>query len=636
MTANGYLQTTAKLASALRSWAAKTRPINRGDYFRVQGIDLSNRIMGMDDLFFVDKHDHFRPSPGSELRLMNQEMLDTSTLRNSFFPQVLQSHSRVLDLALKLTFRGRFQILVYQSRLGEPPIPLAERIFASEETATVRLDLGSVQNLPRNVRLFWVARALNDACELMSVTWEALAPATTEGRMVVLIRTFGRTHDVQNLLDQFQDQAAQGGYSDVLANIFFLIYDSSTGLDATSYADLAGSDLLNTFVMSGPNLGGGGNMSVELLALQQAVKDSGVIINELVLTDDDIDVSVESLSRNWGTTLFRRDNAFHTLPVFMKSEPRRVWEDGGFWGRYTPGSPRGKRTAIAPRLLRHSRIFKGSDHLDEMARLHHAEYSTFIFLSMPYVRLSEIGLPIAFFLRGDDIEFNLRHAAAGGVTVSNPNMCAWHEPAHSYAQEYMSIAHGVIINMAYGQDKPDDLVAFFHARAGAHMSISDVAGLTVYAEVLADLVAGDRLMAANFAPHYLSMIARFKSFDAAYSTMPDELIDTLREASRREGKLTHVVPFLYMQAHGGEMPLDLDRVVLWNPHTEKRYVYDPSEADRLATLSTVAARLYAALSAFTQRYDELRAIYRARMAETSAPAFWQAEADAGQFGVLYG
>ena len=636
MTANGYSQTTDALAAALGSWAAKTKPLKKGDYFRVQGLDLSNRIMGLDDLFFVDKHDHFRPRPGTELRLLNQEMLDTSALRNSFFPQVLQSHSRVLDISLNLAFRGRFQILVYQSRLGEPPTPLAERIIASDEPDTIRIDLGSVQNLPRNVRLFWVARALNDACELMNVTWEARAPATIEGRMVVLIRTFGRTHDVQNLLSQFQDQAARRDYSDVMSNLFFLVYDSSTGLDATSYSELAGHDLLNTFVMSGPNLGGGGNMSVELLALQQAIKVSGVVVNELVLTDDDIDVSVESLSRNWGTTLFRKDNAFHTLPVFMKSEPRRVWEDGGFWGRYTPGSPRGQRTAIAPRLLRHNRIFKGFDHLDEMARLHHAEYSTFIFLSLPYARLGEIGLPIAFFLRGDDIEFNLRHAAAGGVTVSNPNMCAWHEPAHSYAQEYMSIAHGIIINMAYGQDKPDDLAAFFHARAGAHMSISDVAGLTVYAEVLADLVAGDRLMAPNFTPHYLSMITRFKSFDAAYSTMPDELVDTLREASQREGKLTQVVPFLYMHAHGGEMALDLDRVVLWNPHTEKRYVYDPSEADRLATLSTVAARLYAGLSTFTQRYEELRVHYRARMTETSAAPFWQAEADAGEFGVLYG
>ena len=53
-------------------------------------------------------------------------------------------------------------------------------------------------------------------------------------------------------------------------------------------------------------------------------------------------------------------------------------------------------------------------------------------------------------------------------------------------------------------------------------------------------------------------------------------------------------------------------------------------------LSTVAARFYASLSAFTQNYDELRAHYRQKLAETSAPAFWQHIAERARFEVLYG
>lgn len=633
MTTQGFSETVEKLSAALGRWSAKTAPIAKGDDVRLQGLDLSNKITGLDDLFFVEEQDHFRPRPGVGMHFLNQEMMNTGTLRNSFYPQIFSAHCQNMDFSLHLRFRGRFQVLVYQSRLGHPPMALAERIVHSDEVTDVQVPLGAIQSLPRGARLFWVARALHDGCELVDATWEAHAPAATEGRMVVLIRTFGRTRDVRNLLAQFQEQAKDGDYARVLGNLFFLIYDSSPGLDETTYAELKEDELLNTFVMTGPNLGGGGNMSLELLTLQKAVAASGVTINEVLLTDDDLQVSLESLARNWGATLFRKDNAFHTLPVIMQSEPRRMWEDGGFWGRFTAESPRGKRSVIAPRLLRHSRIFRAFDFLDDMARLHHAEYSTFIFLSMPYGRLEEIGLPAAFFLRGDDIEYNLRHAAAGGVTVSNPNMMAWHEPAHSYAQEYMSIAHGVVINMAYGQDKPDDFTAFFHARAGAHLSVSDVAGLSVYAEVLGDLVAGDRLMVQGFADHYLAMIARFKSFDAAFATMPDELVETLSEASRRAGKETSVLPFLYMKAVGGEV--DLDRVVLWNPHTERRCIYDPSEPQRLAALSTVAARLYAALSTFTQRFDELRAHYQQRLSETSTPAFWQEVANKATFGVLH-
>lgn len=634
MPENGLSRTVEKLGLALAKWAGQTRPIAKGQDFRIQGIDLSNRLMGLDDLFFVVDHDHHRPRPGEKLRLLNQELLNTGTLRNSFYPQIMGSHAQTMDLSLHIRFRGRFQVIVYQARPGHAMVPLAERILSSQEPSDARIDLGSLGLLPRSARLYWVARALNDSCELFGVAWEGRAPAATEGRMVVMIRTFGRTSDVQNLLRNFQAQSAFDDYGHILANTFFLIYDSSKGLDGTSYAELNDHGLLNTFVMCGPNLGGGGNMSMELLALQQGLLAANVTVNEMVLTDDDLQVSLESLARNWGATLFRKDNAFHTLPVFMQSDPRRMWEDGGFWGRFTADSPSGQRSVVAPRLLRHNQVFRVSDHIDNMARLHHPEYSTFIFLSMPYSRLGEIGFPTAFFLRGDDIEFNLRHAASGGVTVSNPNLAAWHEPAHSYAQEYMSIAHGVVINMAYGQDKPDELTAFFHARAMAHMSVSDVAGLTVYAEALADLVSKDRLMKPDFPDHYLAMIARYKSFDSAFVTLPDEVVENLSAASSKAGKVTAVAPFLYMATQASD-PV-LDRVVLWNPNTDRRNIYDPNAPDRLMALATVAARFYAALSAFTEGYDALRAHYLQRLTETSAQAFWLSMAETAPFEVLHG
>ncbi len=623
-----------KLQAALQRWAGQTVPLNCGDSFRLHGIDQSNTVVGLDDLFFVVQDDHFRPKDEVGMQLLNQEFINTGTLRNSFFPQILMAHAENLDLTLKFLFQGRFQVTVYQSRVDHDPVALIEKILSSDEMVAVNVPIGAISALPRGVRLFWVARALSDACVLLDATWQAQAPIATEGRMAVVIRTFGRAAEVQRLLASFSDQSLTGDYGQMLKNTFFIVYDALDPNKTPSYSPPAQDHALNLFVLSGPNMGGAGNLSLELLALQQAVAGAGITVNELVVADDDVLLSLESLARHWATTLFRKDQAFYTCPIFLKSEPRMMWEDGGLWGRYTQENPSGQRRAVAPRLLRHAKIFHGSDHLDEMARLHHPEYSAFIFLSLPFDRLSQLGLPCAMFLRGDDIEYSLRNIAAGGVTVSNPNLAAWHEPAHSYAQEYMSIAHGVIINMAYGQRKPDDLARFFHRRAAAHLSLSDVAGLTVYAEALADLVACDRLLQPNFAPHYLSVIARFKSFDVAFSVMADELVASLTASSAREGKVTVTAPFLYMDAYSGTDPLD--HVVLTNSHTDRRCIYDPFEPDRLAALSSVAARLYASLSLFIQNFDTLRAHYRQKIAASADPAFWLAEAEGKSFEVLHG
>lgn len=380
-------------------------------------------------------------------------------------------------------------------------------------------------------------------------------------------------------------------------------------------------------------MGGAGNLSLELLALQTAVAQAGITVNELAVADDDVSLSLESLARNWAATLFRSDQAFHTLPIFLKSEPRIMWEDGGFWGRYTPDSPGGQRRVVAPRLLRHAKLFGD---LTIWATWRVCTIRNIRLLSScrcPMPVWESWACPAPCFC----VVTILNTACAmprRGVTVSNPNLAAWHEPAHSYAQEYMSIAHGVIINMAYGQRKPDDLATFFHRRATVHLSLSDVAGLTVYAEALADLVACDRLLQPNFVGHYLSIMARFKSFDAAFSVMADELVASLKDASAREGKATVVAPFLYMDPFSGAEPLD--HVVLFNPHTDRRCIYDPFEADRLAALSSVAARLYASLSVFIQNFDALRAHYRQKIATTADPGFWLTEAQGKSFGVLHG
>lgn len=634
MTDHDFATTVDRLSQAFTQWSKGARPVKAGSWVRLQGLDRSNRLVGIDDLFFADDDGAIRPALGRPMQMSEGQSIDTGTLRNSFFPQVLASHAQEMDLSLHFRFRGKVKLTLWQNRPHSEAMVLAEASTSAPdgEIGSLRLDLGSTEHLAQGARLFWRATALDDDCEVMDATWEGRAPRSTEGRIVVLIRTFGRTRAVKSLMRQLNEQSRGTGLLPALSNFFFVIYDASPGVDETTYAELAQYDRLNSFALAGPNLGGGGNMSLELLLVQKALAQSGVTVNELLLTDDDVQLSLETLLRNWGATLFRKDNAFHTLPVLMLSEPRRVWEDGAFWGRFTEENPDPDRASLSPRLLRHNRVMRGRDHLDEMARLHHAEYSTFIFLSMPMGRLAEIGLPAAFFLRGDDIEYNLRHAANGGITVSNPGLAGWHEPGHSYAQEYLSIAHGTIVNMAYGQTTPNDLCSFFLDRAQAHLSIGDVAGLSVYAEVLGDLIAGDRLLGPQFAQHSLAVIARFRSFEQAFSQMPDELVDSLVAAAARRNQRTAVVPCLYMKPQVLDQPLV--KVVLNQPFTGKRAVHDPRDPERMVALAMVAGRLYAALAEFTAHFNQWRDHYAEKLVASTEPAFWESVAAPLSFRVL--
>ncbi len=623
-------KTIEVLAAELSKWSSVTTPVHKGDWVPIFRMDQSNQIASLDPLFFESEGiEQVSLSGKRALPLLRQQVVSTGGLRNSLFTEVFRKHSKFDRIRLSVDVEGAFAYEVCRttstgttSLLGQGTLlPGADAADSRRTEAPVTL---SIENdLGRNARLHWSLRALSDDAVIHDAVWHATAPGESAARMVVVLRTFGRTADIKSLLQAFEQQCRFSPvYARLLQNVFFYVLDTSGGLSAGDYEDFAGLAHVRAHVVKGANLGGGGNMSQALLQLDQAIGHAGIEVNELLLLDDDLSLSLESLLRHWATTVFRADTTIFTLPVLMKSEPAKMWEDGALWGRFLDDDLSADRTAIAPRLLRHNRDVLEDGFADEMAPAHYPEYCTFIFFSLPYARFTELGYPAAFFLRGDDIEYSLRHRAAGGAILSNANLCAWHEPAHSYGQEYMSIAHGIIINMRYGATEPSSFARFFHQRLVAHASISDAAGLRLYAKVLADLNGKTMFLTHEFAARYVRRLGEFKAFDAAFEYVAPDLRAALRENAELNSTALGEYGFLYPPV---EARTRFTRVILENPHTDSARVYDPRNPAILADCAAAAAEFAPELSAFLTGYDALRAHYLERFETVSKAEFWQRE-----------
>jgi GT2 family glycosyltransferase len=626
-----------ELAKSLKNWAVQCQPINQGDALTIAGLDRSNKSRALESLFFTDDQGLISGSGEGPIDFTSFERLNTGTFQNSFYPEIFRRHTSYERFRLRLEVTGSFALEMSSATQGQPVTTLEEQVFSrtgaladeeeAEETYEIKVDVPMNLGVPKNARLFWNLTALEDGARLHRGEWEALAPKNALGRMVVLLRTFGRTADILALLQSVQETASSdSSYARMLRNTFFLILDTSTGVEATDYGSMEQYGHINSFVFRGPNLGGGGNMSQALMVLEDAVEKTGVDVGELLLLDDDLHLSLESLRRHWASTIFRSDSTMFTLPVFMKTQPKRIWEDGAFWGRFTGSKTSAGRDSIAPRLLRHNLVFEGYNHLDEMSRAHYPEYCTFIFLSLPYSRFRELGYPVAFFLRGDDIEYSLRNHKAGGRTMSNPNLSAWHEPAHSYAQEYMSIAHGMIINMAYGEETADNFLSFFQERAVAHLSVADPLGLTLYAEVLKDLLECKVFLELGFAEHYVKKLKFFKAFDAHYEYIPDDVLNEFSVRAEGAAKTAARHGFLYMPLEGRR---DLGWVILENPHNESHWAYLPHDADNRVRVTRAAADLFSQIDRLERDFEKISTHYRSRLEATSQREFWDKELSDG-------
>lgn len=553
--------------------------------------------------------------PGGPVVLSAGEWLGSGTFRNSLYLAPWRALSRVADLWLHLELQGEAVLRLMCAGPGQAPRVLRECLLGAADRGVQAVPLGLLADLPADGRLFWHLEARTEL-HLHEAQWATSTPPVVLPRLAVLQRTHGRSRDVQQQLRRFDQARTQSpAHAACLQRCAFWVLDASADA-AAQWADepLPGLDLR---VLQGPNLGGGGNASLLLeafLAREDALAPE-LQADEVLLLDDDGVLSAETLARHLALCAWRREDHVMSLPVLMRSQPLRVWEDGGFWGREAlSASPERPRRTLAPTLVRHGLLLEGFAHLDAFAPLNRVEYATFIFFGLPVSLLRRLGLPAAFFLRGDDIEWSLRAGALGVPVYTNPNLAAWHEPGHGYAQEYMAILHGAVINLVYSANGADEFLGFFEARLREHAALGDLAGLALYRQVVEDLLDPDLpLLEGGFERHYQ---ARLPAVGAPMPVLPAPELERLR-ARAREGQL-RLLPWLYPGpvTAGDERP-----TVLWQEEAGRaRALPEVSASERLQALqSAIEAllRLGAGLEACRVRWQD-------RLRASGERGFWQA------------
>jgi GT2 family glycosyltransferase len=591
--------------------------------YRLQGLDRS--LIGGSGLYLASNRPSLAANAGPVWCLLPGDWLGGGTLRNSFYTEPWLRFTRVRDLCLQLSLRGSFRLRVMQAAAGTQATVLKELSIEQADPGPVQVPVANLQDLPPGSRVFWHLEALGGGV-LREVNWctrQAPSAAPASGPVLaVLMRTWGRGDDLRALLRRWLDQAAHVAHlRAVLGQIGFWVLDTTPG--AERHWPDPGHQGLGLQVWTAPNLGGGGNASHLLHLFLQQAEAGGQEPPELLILDDDLSMSLESLARHLALCAYRERDGLVSLPVLMKSRMTTVWEDGGLWGidRLPPAAvgldgPQPARR-LAPQLIRHGLQLDGYEHLDAFGALNLCEYTTFIFLGLPTRCLRRIGLPVAFFLRGDDIEFCLRARALGLPVWTNPNLAAWHEPGHTPAQEYMAILHAVLTNLRYAGNPADDYLRFFEQRLAEHAAIDDLDGLALYLQVLLDLLDVDSvLLTEGFEQHYLQQLPRW-AHPAQQPLAEAERLRLLNERGPAGERL--LLPFAYPGYHPPS-PGQGREVWLQVPSASSaRRIDAVMPGERLALQS----RMLAALQQWAERFDGLRAHWSERLAASGSAGFWR-------------
>ncbi|MGI6754961.1 MAG: glycosyltransferase [Atopobiaceae bacterium] len=216
------------------------------------------------------------------------------------------------------------------------------------------------------------------------------------------------------------------------------VIDNGRTLDAES---LSGDGIT---VYPNRNVGGSGGFAYGMLLAQEQAD-----VTHILLMDDDVEVSPESIKRTYNLLTIVNDeykDAFVSGAMMNFDEPDIHWEDLGFMtfnGIYKSLKPVTRLSVLHDCVACEGFVPEEEIYPDTKQR-----YAAWWYCCIPISMIKRNGMPLPFFVRFDDVEYSLR-SHPRFMTLNG--ICVWHLAffmRYNAAQErYQTVRNGLV-----GQD----------------------------------------------------------------------------------------------------------------------------------------------------------------------------------------
>ena len=577
----------------------------------IQHLEPNTMGLGLpDSLFFATQPETLAIGSGVfPIILPSGTSYQAGTLRNSFFTKCLDKLNNEYTIYADIIAEGSCVFNVYSQGINGRIQKVASKRFSNIH-GVHRLPFAIV---PGNIGILRYFIEVESRGIIIKSLYLSTDIADSSIRTTIfLIRTYGNTSGVINSLKRTLDPRFWNGIGDsretFLSNSHFCIYDSTPDSASILTKEL-GSLNFNCCAWIGPNLGGGGNASLNL-HLAKVYLDNESINHDYVILDDDVCASPETLYRVFALNQIKDPSLTFGSPIFMHSDPQRLWENGGLWGKeFSHGLS--KLTSVTPQLIQHGLYFNKYEHIDSLPGKMPIDYTTFNLFSFSGETHSKIGYPAAFFLRGDDVDFSLRCKQHGSL-ITSPTLAVWQEPAHSYWQEYMAYMHGIIINIVHGEWNENHLVSIIQDKILEHAIHNDLFGVKLYSIIINDIISSDLLLSTCFADLYLERKKEFSLYEKGF----DAGIDPYHDINSQQIQVINFV-------HPSAAP-DYSKpfVGLHWPSKKSYYIYERNNSDLRTAVAEGVSKILELLNHSKPALSSATKSLKNRYLKTTQEDFW--------------
>jgi galactofuranosylgalactofuranosylrhamnosyl-N-acetylglucosaminyl-diphospho-decaprenol beta-1,5/1,6-galactofuranosyltransferase len=351
--------------------------------------------------------------------LTRNGVLSLNTYFNSFYEQFYAKYTELSSLYYLLKLEGNFQVSLYREQYGRETRELidTENFENCQSLEPVKILLPNSWRSEQSGRVYLEIACLSDGGLFAGGFIATEQPKLREVSLGIITCTFKKEAFIKNTVNTILKD-------DFLQNKKFKVFvvDNGKTLKHDEFDDPRVQLIPNR------NVGGAGGFTRGLI---QALQEN--VYTHFLFMDDDIELESESIYRLFPLYEYANQDFAISGSMLDLYKKHILYEAGALlctnflYRDKNYGNDPFAIVSLKNKFNLNNPYFTNSLLLEDKP-----DYGAFWFFSFSKKVVEEIGLPMPFFIKADDIEFGLRITERlGKPIVAFPSIAVWHEPFYA-------------------------------------------------------------------------------------------------------------------------------------------------------------------------------------------------------------
>jgi galactofuranosylgalactofuranosylrhamnosyl-N-acetylglucosaminyl-diphospho-decaprenol beta-1,5/1,6-galactofuranosyltransferase len=376
-------------------------------------LETSNLYLKCDDSASLNMN-------GKEVYLtLNQDsIVSFNTYFNSFYETFYAKYTELKSLYYSLKLEGSFKVSLYRERHEQVERELIDQqIFDNcQIEEPIKVSLPDCWRSEKAGRIYIEITCLSEQGLFLEgniITDEAPCREVSLG---IISCTFKKEEYIKKTVDAiFKDELLQSKQLKVF------IVDNAKTLEQKEFPEEKVELIPNR------NVGGSGGFT---RGLMQALQEDSY--SHFLFMDDDIELESESIYRLFPLYEYAKEDFAVSGSMLDLYNKNLLYEAGALYSKCSDGDGGYMNNPFCMLPLKNKLNIEDTKNKNSLLLEEKPDYGAFWFFAFSKDAVDQIGLPMPFFIKVDDIEFGLRITEyLGNPIVAFPGIGVWHEPFYA-------------------------------------------------------------------------------------------------------------------------------------------------------------------------------------------------------------